>query len=418
MTHTSIEPTVTFLRERFTRAPHAVLVLGSGLGGLADEIEDAVHVPFDDIPGFPRRTQALAGHAGQLVAGRMEGVEVVAMQGRFHLYEGWKPSDVALPVRALASLGARSMLLTNAAGGIRPGFVPGDLMLIADHLNLMFQNPLIGEAYPGETRFPDMSDPYDAGFRRAAEEVARELKIPVTQGVYAGLLGPTYETPAEVRMLGRLVLGEVNGEPVVAMQGRVHSYEGYASTQVAFPARVLCALGIRALVVTNAAGGINAQLTPGDLMVITDHINLSGWNALTGANDERLGPRFPDMSHAYSPALRERLLESSRRTGVALRQGVYAMVAGPSYETPAEIRMLRTLGADAVGMSTVPEVVAARHMGVPVAGVSCITNFAAGLGDKPLTHEEVAETAERVKGAFSALLADFLSAVARSSPER
>jgi purine-nucleoside phosphorylase len=213
---------------------------------------------------------------------------------------------------------------------------------------------------------------------------------------------------------GRMVLGLVGGEPVVAMQGRVHSYEGYSSMQVAFPARVLCALGIRALGVTNAAGGINTQFAPGDLMAITDHINLSGWNALTGPNDDRLGPRFPDMSRAYTPALRELLLESSQRTHVPLRQGVYAMVAGPSYETPAEIRMLRTLGADAVGMSTVPEVVAAGHMSVPVVGISCITNLAAGVGDKPLTHDEVAETANRVAGIFSRLLTDFLPRVARA----
>jgi purine-nucleoside phosphorylase len=213
---------------------------------------------------------------------------------------------------------------------------------------------------------------------------------------------------------GRMVLGLVGGEPVVAMQGRVHSYEGYSSMQVAFPARVLCALGIRALVVTNAAGGINTQFAPGDLMAITDHINLSGWNALTGPNDDRLGPRFPDMSRAYAPSLRELLLESSQRTQVPLRQGVYVMVAGPSYETPAEIRMLRTLGADAVGMSTVPEVVAAGHMSVPVAGISCITNLAAGVGDKPLTHDEVAETANRVAGIFSRLLTDFLPRVARA----
>jgi len=213
---------------------------------------------------------------------------------------------------------------------------------------------------------------------------------------------------------GRMVLGRVGGETVVAMQGRVHSYEGYSSVQVAFPARVLCALGIRGLVVTNAAGGINTQFAPGDLMAITDHLNLSGWNALTGPNDDRLGPRFPDMSRAYAPALRELLLQSAQRTQVPLRQGVYVMVAGPSYETPAEIRMFRTLGADAVGMSTVPEVVAASHMGVPVVGISCITNLAAGVGDKPLTHDEVAETANRVAGIFSRLLTDFLPVVARA----
>jgi purine-nucleoside phosphorylase len=177
---------------------------------------------------------------------------------------------------------------------------------------------------------------------------------------------------------------------------------------------VLCSLGIKALVLTNAAGGINTLFAPGDLMAITDHINLSGWNALTGPNDDRLGPRFPDMSRAYAPSLRTLLLESAQRTHVPLRQGVYAMVAGPSYETPAEIRMLRTLGADAVGMSTVPETVAAGHMGVPVVGISCITNLAAGVGDKPLTHDEVAETANRVAGIFSRLLTDFLPVVARA----
>ncbi|MFL5343649.1 MAG: purine-nucleoside phosphorylase [Hyalangium sp.] len=213
---------------------------------------------------------------------------------------------------------------------------------------------------------------------------------------------------------GRMVLGEVGGQPVVAMQGRVHSYEGYSPMQVAFPARVLCSLGIKALVLTNAAGGINSLFAPGDLMAITDHINLSGWNALTGPNEDRLGPRFPDMSRAYAPSLRTLLLESAQRTQVPLRQGVYAMVSGPSYETPAEIRMLRTLGADAVGMSTVPETVAAGHMGVPVVGISCITNLAAGVGDKPLTHDEVAETANRVAGIFSRLLTDFLPVVARA----
>lgn len=250
MTVHAINETIHFLRARITRAPHAILVLGSGLGGLADEIEDAVRIPFDDIPGFPRRTQALEGHAGALVAGRLEGVELAAMQGRFHLYEGWGPSDVALPIRALAALGAGVMVLTNAAGGLRPGMQPGDLMVIADHLNLMWRNPLIGQVVPGEERFPDMSDPYDARFRRVAEEVALERGIPVTQGVYAALLGPSYETPAEIRMLSRL-------------------------------------------------------------------------------------------------------------------------------------------GADAVGMSTVPEVLVARALGVRCLGISCITNLAAGLGGEKLSHDEV-----------------------------
>jgi purine-nucleoside phosphorylase len=212
---------------------------------------------------------------------------------------------------------------------------------------------------------------------------------------------------------GRLVLGMLDGEPVVAMQGRVHFYEGYSPAQVAFPARVLCLLGIKTLVVTNAAGGIHSSFCPGDLMAITDHLNLSGWNALTGPNDDRLGPRFPDMSTAYHPALLELLQRTAREQKVELKAGVYACLSGPSYETPAEIRMLRTLGADAVGMSTVPEVVAAAHMGVRVAGVSCITNLAAGMGHKPLSHEEVAETAQRVAEIFQRLLLQFLPAAAR-----
>lgn len=273
MQPTPLADTIHFLRERITRAPHAILVLGSGLGGMADDIEDAVRIPFGEIPGFPRRTQELAGHAGQLVVGRLDGVEVAAMQGRFHLYEGWEPSDVALPVRALAALGARTMILTNAAGGIRPGFMPGDLMLIADHINLMFRNPLIGRTLPGETRFPDMSDPYDAEFRREAAEVARTLRIPLVEGVYAGLLGPSYETPAEIRMLGRL-------------------------------------------------------------------------------------------------------------------------------------------GADAVGMSTVPEVLVARALGVRCLGISCITNLAAGLSGEKLSHEEVMEVGARVRDRLAALVRGVLPRIA------
>jgi purine-nucleoside phosphorylase len=224
---------------------------------------------------------------------------------------------------------------------------------------------------------------------------------------------PNFPTSSVPGHAGRLVLGRQGGEPVVAMQGRVHYYEGFTPAQVAFPARVLCALGIRALVVTNAAGGVNLAFGPGDLMAIEDHLNLSGWNALCGHNDDRLGPRFPDMSTAYDPGLRGLLEQVARAREVPLKRGVYAILSGPSYETPAEIRMLRTLGADAVGMSTVPEVVAAAHMGVPVAGISCITNLAAGIGEKPLSHEEVAQTANRVKDVFASLLAGFLPAAAR-----
>lgn len=265
--------TVDFIRGRIPRPPRATLVLGSGLGGLADEIEDPVFIPFDEIPGFPRRTQALVGHAGRLVVGRLEGVQVAAMQGRFHLYEGWTPAEVALPVRALAAAGSGVLLLTNAAGGLRPGMEPGDLMVIADHINLMGQNPLIGPVAPGEIRFPDMSAPYDPAFRAEAEKVALELGIPVTQGVY-------------------------------------------------------CAL------------------------------------------------------------------------------------SGPSYETPAEIRMLARLGADAVGMSTVPEVLVARALGVRCLGISCITNLAAGLGGATLSHEEVMEVGERVRDRLAALVRGILPRIA------
>jgi purine-nucleoside phosphorylase len=213
---------------------------------------------------------------------------------------------------------------------------------------------------------------------------------------------------------GRLVLGTVGGEPLVVMQGRVHAYEGHSPSQVVFPVRVLCALGIKALVVTNAAGGIHPDLRPADLMAITDHINLSGWNPLVGPNDARLGPRFPDMTRAYAPELVLLLEACAREAGLSLRLGVYAHLLGPSYETPAEIRMLRTVGADAVGMSTAPEVIAAVHMGVKVAGVSCITNLAAGIGDKPLTHDEVAQVARRAETRFTALLEKFLPRAARA----
>jgi purine-nucleoside phosphorylase len=224
---------------------------------------------------------------------------------------------------------------------------------------------------------------------------------------------PHFPRSSVVGHAGRLVLGTLQGQTIVAMQGRVHFYEGYEAWQVAFPARVLCAMKPNALVVTNAAGGINLDFKVGDLMAITDHINLGGWNALVGHNDERFGPRFPDMSHAYDPALRAKLLECAKEESVALRQGVYACMSGPSYETPAEIRMLRTVGADAVGMSTVPEVVTASHMGIKVAGISCVTNLAAGIGKEPLSHAEVSEVANRVRGVFGRLLGRFLPAIAK-----
>lgn len=263
--------TTLYLRERITRAPSAVLVLGSGMGGLAEELEDPVRLPYDRIPGFPRST--VAGHAGELVVGILSGVEVAVMAGRFHLYEGWSAAEVVAPIRALARLGADLLLMTNAAGGMRPGMNPGDLMLVSDHINLTGRNPLLGQVRPGEERFPDMSSPYDAGVRRT-------------------------------------------------------------------------------------------------------------------------------------------ILDFALEKGIALEEGVYGAVLGPSYETPAEIRMLRRLGADAVGMSTVPETVAARALGMRVAAVSCITNVAAGLGPGVLSHEEVLQVGAAARERLGTLVRGVLPRVA------
>lgn len=258
------------LRERVTRRPRVMLVLGSGLGDLADELEDPVSIPFDELPGLPPAT--VAGHLGRFVVGRLEGVECIALQGRYHLYEGHSPAQVALPIRLMAALGARTLIVTNAAGGINPAFRAGDLMLIDDHINFMFANPLIGPVAPDELRFPDMTEPYDRGLQRLAEE--------------AGL--------------------------------------------------------------------------------------------------ER---------------------------GVQTVRGVYAAVTGPSYETPAEIRMLARLGADAVGMSTVPEVITARAIGVKVLGISLIANLAAGIAKNPLSHEEVLAAGIEARSRFTALIRGTLAAI-------
>ncbi len=215
---------------------------------------------------------------------------------------------------------------------------------------------------------------------------------------------------------GRLVVGELpapgGAVPVAVMQGRVHAYEGWSPEELAFGTRLLCLLGVRALLLTNASGAVNPALAPGDLVRITDHLNLSGANPLTGPNDARLGPRFPDLGDAYHPGLGDLVEAAARRAGVALKRGVYACVAGPSYETPAEVRMLRALGADLVGMSTVPEVIAARHMGVPVCAVATVSNMAAGMGEAPLSHAEVMAAGERVGEALGRLLAAAIPEVA------
>jgi purine-nucleoside phosphorylase len=215
---------------------------------------------------------------------------------------------------------------------------------------------------------------------------------------------PNWPASAVIGHAGRLVTGTLAGRRVAALSGRAHIYEGHDFRTVTFATRVLGALGIRVLVLTNAAGGINVALTPGTLMLIDDHINLMGGNPLTGPNDDRFGPRFPDMSEVYSRRLRGHADEAAQAIGLRLARGVYVALHGPSYETPAEIRFLRTIGADAVGMSTVPEAIAARHMGLEVLGISCITNAAAGVLPQPLDHNEVMAVAARVRGEFSALL--------------
>ena len=260
-----IAPTDTsaFLRAAVRGKPEVMIVLGSGLGALGDQIEDAVRIPFSDIPGFV--ASAVEGHKGLFVAGKLEGVDVVALQGRFHLYEGHSAELAALPIRAMAALGARTLIVSNAAGALNPAFPPGMLMIIDDHINLMWGNPLFGPVQAGETRFPDMSEPYDRELQALAERIALENRIPVTRGVYLAVLGP-------------------------------------------------------------------------------------------------------------------------------------------SYETPAEIRMFRKFGADAVGMSTIPEVIAARALGVRVLGISLITNAAAGSTGEPLSHDEVIEAGREASGRFIQLV--------------
>jgi purine-nucleoside phosphorylase len=211
---------------------------------------------------------------------------------------------------------------------------------------------------------------------------------------------------------GRLILGHAKGVPVAAMQGRVHFYEGYEMDEVMFLSRMLGRLGIKKLVVTNAAGGVNTSYKAGDLMLISDHINFMGVNPLRGPNIEDLGVRFPDMTEAYPRSLRDIAREVAAGIGVQLQEGVYLALSGPTYETPAEIRAFRVLGADAVGMSTVPEVIAASHMQIPVLGISCITNMAAGILNQKLTHQEVMDTTARVQKEFTALVLGVLERLA------
>jgi len=248
-----------------------------------------------------------------------------------------------------------------------------------------------------------------SGLGAFADELSDAVRVPYSQI-------PSFPRSTAIGHAGQIVIGKAGEIAVAAMQGRVHLYEGYSAEQVAFPVRVLGRMGIRALIITNAAGGINTKYKQGALVVISDHINLQGQNPLVAANDERFGPRFPDMTETYSKQYREMAMRAARKLGQTVHEGVYAGLLGPSYETPAEIRYLRAIGADLVGMSTIAEVIAARQMGIKVLAISCVTNMAAGILDQPLSHQEVLDTAERVRHDFASLLRTLIAVVA-SKPE-
>ena len=236
-----------------------------------------------------------------------------------------------------------------------------------------------------------------SGLGGFADSLTDATRIP-----YADI--PAFPRTTAIGHAGQMVIGNAGTVPVAVMQGRVHLYEGYSAQEVAFPMRVFGRMGIRAVILTNAAGGINLNYQQGALVLIRDHINLQGANPLVGPNDDRFGVRFPDMTHAYEKSYRELAREEAGKLGMTLHEGIYAALLGPSYETPAEINYLRTIGADLVGMSTAFEVIAARHTGIKVLAISCVTNMAAGIVDQPLSHQEVMETGERVKASFEALL--------------
>ena len=262
---------------------------------------------------------------------------------------------------------------------------------------------------------------YDRAERAAAQIRARAKAAPRVAVILGSGLGafanelidaaaiPYDEIPGFARATveghaGRLVVGLAGAVPIAAMQGRFHFYEGYSLADVTFPIRVLKLLGVRTLILTNAAGSLNTEFTPGSLMVISDHINLMGANPLIGPNEDRFGPRFPDLTAVYDPDLQNLVIQEATAMGIDMRRGVYAALSGPSYETPAEIHMVRTLGADAVGMSTVPEAIVARHMEMRLIGISCITNLAAGVSNRPIDHSQVMEIGDRVRDEFTDLL--------------
>ncbi len=244
-----------------------------------------------------------------------------------------------------------------------------------------------------------------SGLGAFADSLANSVRIP-----YAEI--PAFPRSTAIGHAGQLVIGHSEGVTVAAMQGRVHLYEGYTANEVAFPIRVFARMGVRAVILTNAAGGIDRNYSQGALVIIRDHINLQGHSPLVGPNDDRFGVRFPDMTRAYDRDYRNLAREQAAKLGLSLHEGVYAAMLGPSYETPAEIEMLRRMGADLVGMSTVNEVIAARHAGMKVLAISCVTNMAAGILDQPLSHAEVMETGERVRSTFESLLLGILPRIA------
>ena len=249
-----------------------------------------------------------------------------------------------------------------------------------------------------------------SGLGAFADSLTDAVRVP-----YAEI--PKFPRSTAIGHAGQMVIGNAGDIPVAAMQGRVHLYEGYSAQEVTFPIRVFGRMGVRAVILTNAAGGINLSYSQGALVLIRDHINLQGANPLVGPNDDRFGVRFPDMTHAYAKEYREIAREEAAKLNITLHEGVYAGLLGPSYETPAEIQYLRRIGADLVGMSTVAEVIAARHMGIKVLAISCVTNMAAGILDQPLSHAEVMETGERVKTTFESLLRAVLPRVAQDVVE-
>jgi purine-nucleoside phosphorylase len=258
---------------------------------------------------------------------------------------------------------------------------------------------------------PSIAIVLGSGLGDFADEVTDSVKVDFTAI-------PHFSPSTAVGHAGRLVIGNVAGCALIVMQGRIHLYEGHSAAQVAFPIRVFARLGVSSIILTNAAGGINLEYGQGSLVVIKDHINLQGQNPLVGIEDPRFGPRFIDMTEAYSRQYRRLVLDAAKKLGINVPEGVYAGLLGPSYETPAEIRFLRLIGADLVGMSTVPEVIAARQMGIKVLAISCVTNMAAGILDKPLNHEEVLDTGRRVAGQFKSLLREVIPEMARDSTSR